>query len=310
MPDNVTESLHPAAWGLDARPADEILAVLLDGQRAAVAAVAEALPDIARGADMMAAAVRAGGRIVFAGAGSSALMANADGLELPGTFGVDPARIVLCMAGGMPAGAHLPGDTEDDAAEGAVAGEGFGAGDVVIAVTASGSTPYPMALAQSARARGARVVAIANNRGAEIFALADVAIWLPTPPEVIAGSTRMGAGTAQKVALNLMSTLMGVKIGAVHDGMMVALHADNLKLRARARAMVARIAGVDDVVASSALGLAAGRVKAAVLIALGAAPDEAAVALDAELGILRAAIARWREAGEGRREKSNQGSDR
>lgn len=305
-----TETLHPDARGLDLRPDEQVLAVLAAGQCAAVQVVAAQLDSIARGATLMTAALQGGGRIGYAGAGSSALMAIADGLELAGTFGIDPGRIVLCMAGGLPQDARMPGDTEDDSAEGAAQGALFRAGDVVIAVTASGSTPYPVALARTARSKGARVVGLSNNADAALFDLSDVAICLPTPPEVVAGSTRMGAGTAQKVALNLMSTLMGIRLGAVHDGMMVGLKADNAKLIGRARRMVAAIAGVDEDVASAALGQTGGEVRQAVLVAQGAAPDVAARLLQDNSGLLRAALARWTETGEDRDKMTNQGSER
>ncbi len=270
-----TERLHPMAEGLDALPGAEILRRLLSAQEAALAAVRQALPEIEAGAVAMAAAIRDGGRLVYAGAGSSALMANADGMELPGTYGIAPERILLLMAGGLPQDAHMPGDTEDDRDEAAQAAEALQVSDTVIAVTASGRTPYPVTVAQIARARGVRVVAISNNAGAAIFDHADVAICLPTPPELIAGSTRMGAGTAQKAALNMMSTLMAIRLGAVHDGMMVGLVADNDKLRARARGMVARIAGVTPVAAEAALKAASGAVKPAILIARGLTPGAA-----------------------------------
>jgi N-acetylmuramic acid 6-phosphate etherase len=307
-----TESLHPDAAGLDARPGPVILDVLLRAQQAAVAAVAPALPAIDRAADLMAETLRGDGRLVYAGAGSSALMANADAMELAGTFGIDPGRILLCTAGGIPTGPRMPGDTEDDADDARRAGEALGPADLVIAVAASGSTPYPLALTRAARGRGARVIAIANNPGAPLFEGADVAVCLPTPPEVIAGSTRMGAGTAQKVALNLMSTLMGVRLGQVHDGMMVGVRADNLKLRARAEAMVAAIAGVDAAPAAAALAAAEGAVKPAVLIALGLSSGRATEILAVSQGNLRAALARVRETGperhrQDRADMTNQG---
>ncbi|MCB2136740.1 MAG: N-acetylmuramic acid 6-phosphate etherase [Rhodobacteraceae bacterium] len=287
-----TEDLHPAAMGLDILPDAAALDLLLAQQTDALAAVSGALPAIAAGATIMAVAVRQGGRLVYVGAGSSALMAHSDAAELPGTFGLPAARIVVLMAGGIPDGADMPGGTEDDVAAARRDGAGIQAGDVVIAVTASGKTPYPLAIAETAKARGARVIAIANNPGAAIFDLADAAICLRTPPELIAGSTRMGAGTAQKVALNLMSTLMAIRLGHVHDGMMVNLVADNLKLRRRAAGIVASIAGVGDVAAADALGLTGGNVKAAVLVAQGADPAEADTTLAATGGNLRHALAR------------------
>lgn len=283
-----TEAIHSQASGLDARPDAEILRVLLDGQAAALRAVGDAIPAIAEGARLMAAALGGQGRLIYAAAGSSALMGNADGMELAGTFGIDPARVVLCMAGGLPQDAEMPGGTEDDTVQADTDAARAAAGDVVIAVTASGRTPYAVRFARRARAAGARVIAIANNPGAAIFDHADIAICLPTPPEVIAGSTRMGAGTAQKAALNMMSTLMGIHLGHVHDGMMVNVRADNEKLRARAAGMVARIANVGEDRALAALRENGGSVKLAVLALAGAA-DPAAV-LARHGGRLRAAM--------------------
>jgi N-acetylmuramic acid 6-phosphate etherase len=286
----VTEQRHPRAQDLDALPGAEVLGVILDQQALSVAALAAALPQIERAAELVAAALRGAGRLVYAGAGSSALMANADGLELHGTYGVDPARIRLLMAGGLPVDARMPGETEDDTAAALAGVADLGPGDIVIAVTASGRTPFALAAAEAARARGAKVVAIANNSGAPLFALADVAIHLATPPEVIAGSTRMGAGTAQKVALNMISTLAGIRLGQVHDGMMVGVVADNAKLRARAAGMVAAIAGVSAEAARAALDTAGGEVKPAVLVALGETLDRARALLKDADGNLRAAL--------------------
>jgi N-acetylmuramic acid 6-phosphate etherase len=294
----VTEQQHAAAVGLDALPGDVILRHILDQQQAAVAAVAPAIPAIDQAAGIVADVLRAGGHLHYAGAGSSALMACADGLELHGTYGIDPARTHLHMAGGLPVDAQMPGDTEDDAGDGVRAAAGVTAGDVVIAVTASGATPYAVAFARTARAQGAQVVAMANNAGAAIFAHAHVAIALTTPPEVIAGSTRMGAGTAQKVALNMISTLAGIRLGQVHDGMMVGVVADNMKLRARAAGMVARIAGVPDQVAKAALDQAQGAVKVAVLVARGLDIDSAHAILNDTDHHLRQALLRVAKSGD------------
>lgn len=303
-----TESLHPDAAGIDTLPGAEVLGRLLSGQMAALEAVASALPAIEAGASLMADCLGSGGCLAYAGAGSSALMAVADALELPGTFGIDPGRIRLLMAGGLPRDARMPGDTEDDAEAGTAAAAALGPGDVVIAVTASGSTPYPMAVARAARSRGARVIALANNRGAAILGQADVAICLPTPPEIIAGSTRMGAGTAQKAALNLLSTLAAIRLGQVHDGMMIGLVADNAKLRARAAAIVQAIADCDRLTAEAALAASGGLVKPAVLMARGMSLQQARDALQQGQGNLRAALARTEDPGASSRAPTNQGS--
>jgi N-acetylmuramic acid 6-phosphate etherase len=270
MPQRKTEELHASAPGLDARPVEEIGAILLSGQIDALWAVSSATSDIARAGQMMAKAVRAGRQLVYAAAGSSGLMAMADACELAGTFGLPPERTRILMAGGIPTSAAMPGDTEDDTQEAKKAAEVIHAGDAVILLSASGRTPYALTIAGIARDRGAHVICLANNPDTPLLTLADVAICLPTPPEVISGSTRMGAGTAQKAALNMMSTIMGVALGHVHDGMMVNLHADNDKLRDRAARMVADIASVPHERAETALATAKGRVKPAVLLAMGA----------------------------------------
>lgn len=294
MPLPATEALHPDANGLDTLSDREALDRLLRGQEAALAAVRGALPDIAAGAAVMAEAIARGRRLVYGGAGSSALMAMADAMELPGTYGISPENLLVLMAGGMPGAPHLPGHVEDDTAEAQRAARLIRDGDALVAVSASGSTPYTVSLAQAARARGARVIALANNAGAPLLEGAEVAIHVTTPPELIAGSTRMGAGTAQKAALNLMSTLMAVRLGHVHDGMMVNVVADNEKLRARAIRIVASIGDVSEDAAEKALQRADGAVKPAALIACGATPDQAGALLSETGQNLRAALARLR----------------
>lgn len=275
-----TEGRYDQASGLDAlRPVDA-LRVLSDGQQAAAAVVAEVLPDIAAGARLAADALLAGGRLVYAGAGSSGLMAMADALELPGTYGIARDRIVILLAGGAASLYDLAGGYEDDVdlAVADAAGADVGARDCVIVVSASGSTPYALTVADHAKEKGARVIALANNPGAKLFSGADVSILLATPPEVISGSTRMGAGTAQKIAFNLFSTLVGIHLGHVHDGHMVNLKADNIKLRGRACRIVCDIAGVDSGEAERLLARTDGSVKAAVLLAAGAPDTDAALA--------------------------------
>jgi N-acetylmuramic acid 6-phosphate etherase len=287
-----TEAQHIAAKGLDARSDAQILAVLLDGQVQAVNSLALMLPQVAAGATLMAHTVTSGGRLIYAAAGSSGMMAFADAVELGGTFGIPPAQIHILMAGGLPVDARMPGSTEDDTDDALAAAAVIQSGDAVITLSASGSTPYSILIAQIARERGAQVIGISNNAGAALFDHADIAIHAPTPPEVIAGSTRLGAGTAQKVVLNMMSTLMGIRLGHVHDGMMVNLVADNEKLRGRAAGMVAQIANVDTDSAKASLEKAGGVVKLAVLLASGADAAIAGQLLDDTKGNLRAALAR------------------
>ncbi|WFU83564.1 N-acetylmuramic acid 6-phosphate etherase [Bradyrhizobium sp. CIAT3101] len=252
---------------------------MLASYRRAIASVAAASKDIRTAALRLAAIWRAGGRLVFAGAGSSGLAAAADAAELPGTFGLDQSRIAIVLPGGTAEPFRIDGAAEDDA----VAGErsmtelGDLSRDAVIAVSASGSTPFTVAAAAAARRRGAFVVGIAHHPASPLLAGADASILLESGEEALRGSTRLAAGAAQKAALGMLSSLMGLELGHIHQGLMVNLKADNAKLRERARGIVASIAGVSDAKAAAALLEAGGDVKPAVLIAHGIASMSEAV---------------------------------
>ncbi|PBB45161.1 N-acetylmuramic acid 6-phosphate etherase [Mesorhizobium sp. WSM3866] len=278
MAETRTEALHQNAAGLDVQAPDAILSFLANAQIEAARAVHGAIPAIAEAAELVARQLKGGGRLAYAAAGSSGLMAVADALELPGTFGIARDRIAILIAGGDEAFRTLAGGPEDDTEEAAaaVANANIGKGDCLIAISASGSTPYAVQAIGDARRRGAATIAIANNKGATLFGEADVAILLETPPELIAGSTRMGAGTAQKIALNMLSTLAAVHLGHVHDGYMVNLAAENIKLRDRAVRMVAAISGRSREDAARLLEESGGGVKTAILLAAGAANADAA----------------------------------
>jgi N-acetylmuramic acid 6-phosphate etherase len=280
-----TEKL-PDTVAIDALSALHAASALLDGQHVAISAVSDAAGDIDRGAEAMAAAIRSGRSLVYAAAGSSGLMALADASELPGTFGISADAVQIHMAGGVPVDGRMPGETEDDAEAAENAARDIVQGDAVIVVSASGTTPYALAVAKCAKARGGTVIAIANNPATPLLDIADVSICLETPPEVIAGSTRLGAGTAQKAAMNLMSSLMGVKLGHVYQGMMVNVVADNAKLIKRAAGIVSHAAGVSIQAAEAALNSAGGNPKTAILIANGCTPAVAADLLVAHGGHL------------------------
>ena len=267
-----TETQHRDAPGLQDLPPETILARLLAGQREAAGAVAPAIPALAAAAERAARVLGAGGRLAYAGAGSSGLMALADAQEIPGTYGIPADRLPVLFAGGAAALLAMTGAVEDDTESAArdVAAAGLGAGDAVLCVSASGSTPYTLAVAEAARARGALVIGMANSEGGALLRRAEVAILLDTGAEVIAGSTRMGAATAQKIALNLFSTLMALRLGHVHDGFMINVVADNAKLRDRAAGIVGAITGCDAAAARAALAATAGAVKPAILVAAGA----------------------------------------
>lgn len=279
-----TEMTHASAKGFDTKPPQEALSILAVAQAEAAKAVQDAIPEIAAGAELAARCLAAGGRVIYAAAGSSGLMALADALELPGTYGIARDRIKVLLAGGIAGLTEMEGGPEDDAdaARAEVAAAGVGSGDCLIALTASGYTPYPMAAVEAARAAGAKTIGMSNNRGAPLFDRVDVAICLPTPPEVIAGSTRMGAGTAQKIALNMLSTMMAIHLGHVHDGFMVNLIADNMKLRGRAKRIVMAVSEVPEDKAAAALEQADGAVKTAILLAAGANGVDSAQRLLAE----------------------------
>ena len=288
-----TETALSDYAGIDTWDDARILDALVAGQERAIAAVRAASPSIAGAATAIAERIRSGGKLVYAGAGTSIRIAVQDGSELPATFGMPEGKIAYLIAGGRGAMFDTLAEAEDNAEAGAKAAEICGPEDVLIAVAASGSTPYTVAAAKRASERGALVVSVVNNPGSPLGNVADFEIVLDSGPEVIAGSTRLGAGTAQKAALNLLSTLTHIKLGAVHDGMMVNVQAGNAKLKRRAARIVMQIAGTDEKAAMAALDAAQGRVKPAVLICAGAKTNAAAQRFLANAaGNLRLALSR------------------
>ncbi|PZQ97632.1 MAG: N-acetylmuramic acid 6-phosphate etherase [Cereibacter sphaeroides] len=288
-----TEARHPAAEGLQDQAPAEIMARFHAAQTVAVEVVRPAFASLAAAAEAGATAIQRGRRLVYVGAGSSGLMALSDCLELCGTFGIPPDRTPMLFAGGTRALLHMTGAVEDDPelAETDVSLLDPMPGDVLLCVSASGTTPYTLHIARKARERGATIVGIANVGDSALLALADIPVLLDTGPELIAGSTRLGAGTAQKIALNMISVLIGVRLGHVHDGYMVNVIADNAKLVGRARRIVQALTGADSAQAEYALRMANGSVKPATLIAAGATPEKARAALEAHDGHLGPALA-------------------
>lgn len=287
-----TESRHMASEGLHGLAAGEILAVLLAAQSAAVEALHPALPALEHVAAYAVHVLKGEGKLAYAGAGSSGLMALADCLELAGTFGIDPARTPMLFAGGAEALLRMAGAVEDDPdlARADVERARLGIGDLVLVLSASGTTPYALTVAREAKARGARVAGIANVAGSPLLELADFPVLVETGAEVISGSTRMGAATAQKVALNMLSVLVGIGLGHVHDGYMVNVLADNAKLVGRASRIVMALGGVDEAAAKVALVATGGAVKPAILVARGMTPQAALAALEKSGGHLAPAL--------------------
>jgi N-acetylmuramic acid 6-phosphate etherase len=293
-----TEYINPRYVDLDSWSSAEMIEVMYEGQLAAAAAVRGALKAIAVAVDDAAPALQRGGRLVYAGAGTSGRIGVQDGTELPPTFDWPTDRLVFAMAGGLGALVQSVEGAEDDEAEGAraVAEARVGADDVVIGIAASGTTPFTIGVLRAASAAGAVTIAVANNPDAPLFLVARHRIMVETGAEVIAGSTRMKAGTAQKIVLNLFSTSLMVKLGRVYRGLMVHMRPSNVKLRRRAEAMVGQIVGCSEAEAVRLLDRSAGDVKVAVLLGLGVAEGDAAGTLERNGGNLRLAIAEIRQA--------------
>lgn len=272
-----TESADPRYHDIETWPAERAVAAMLDGQRAAVEAVAGAGPAIAAAADKAAARLGREGRIAYAGAGTSGRIGVQDGVELTPTFGWPESRLVFLLAGGTDSLLRSIEGAEDDAGAGraAVRTAGLASADLLVGLAASGRTPFTTAAIEEARARGALTVGIANNAGTPLLGAAEHAILLDTGPEAIAGSTRMKAGTAQKAALNLLSTAIMLRLGLIHRGLMLNMRVSNAKLRARALAMIAELAGVEQTRAAAAFDMVEGDIRAAILVALGTRPHEA-----------------------------------
>ncbi len=272
-----------ASW-----PAEEALAAMLDNQFGAFAAVRLAIQALAAAATEAADRLRERGRLIYAGAGASGRLAVQDGVELHPTFGWPTDRLIYLVAGGEPALTRSIEGAEDDAATGArqIAALNPTRNDVLVAVAASGTTRYTNAVQQAARATGTLTVAMANNPGAPLLEASDHPILLHTGPEFLAGSTRMTAGTAQKIALNLFSTRLMTELGRVYQGHMVDMVPSNAKLIDRAQRMVAAITGVSRDHAATAWAEAGGSVKIAVLMLDGLSRTEAEARLAAAAGRL------------------------
>lgn len=275
----------------DQWPTAESLAAMLDSQFAAFAAVRSALPDLARAVTAAADRLRAGGRLVYAGAGSSGRIAAQDGAELHPTFGWPKGRVRFLLAGGERALVEAVEGAEDDtgAATAAARALGFVPEDVLVAVAASGATRFTRAVQAEARERGALAIALANNPGAPLLAEAEIGILLHTGPEFLAGSTRMAAGTAQKIALNLLSTQIMIELGRVYQGLMAHVVPSNAKLVARSRAIAAALTGASPEEAAAAFEAAGRNLPLAVLLLDGLPRAEAEARLAAAGGDLRRA---------------------
>lgn len=282
----MTEGVAQRYRDLDLWPAGEVLEALYEAQLRAVAALKEALPALEKAAGAAVEHLRAGGYLAYAGAGTSGRLAVLDGVELLPTFGFSRVRFLL--AGGERAFSEAVEGAEDDLEGGLTLGRSVAPQDVLLAVAASGQTPFTLGVLRGAKEQGALTVALANNPGTPLLLEADHPILLNTGPEPIAGSTRLGAGTAQKVALNLFSTLVMVRLGRVYGNRMARMRVQNAKLRTRAAEMVKEMAGVSGEEAKRLLEVYRDPALAA-LVALGLGAEEALALLE-EKGVRGALV--------------------
>jgi len=283
-----TEDTDPRYDGIETWESAALAEALLGTQRTAAEAAEAAAPDLARAIDAAATRLAQGGRLIYLGAGTSGRLAVLDAAELKPTFDWPPARAVALMAGGEGALIQAVEGAEDDphAAAQALDALAIGAADVVIAVAASGRTPYTLAGLRHAQSCGALGIAVTNVPGSPLAAQADIALVAATGAEIIAGSTRMKAGTAQKILLNCLSTGIMMRLGHVWRGRMVEMRPTNAKLRARSERMVAELTGASPAQAAAAL-TEGGTTKCAVaMLLLGVDAVTAQARLDAAGGIL------------------------
>lgn len=291
--DLATEGIRHDLEDLDSGSTAEVVAALLAAEARVPDVLAAARDRLTELADLAARVLAEGGRIVYVGAGTPGRLAALDAAECPPTFGVSPDRVVALIAGGDRAAEAAVEGVEDDAGAGAdaVRQAGVGPGDLVVGITASGRTPYVLAALTAARDAGAEVAAIVNNVASRAAEVAALVVELETGPEVVSGSTRLTAGTSQKVALNVLSTAAMIRNGKTYRARMVDVVAANAKLRRRAVRTVTDLTGVDDPAATAALEDAGWHAKTALVMLLGDVDaDTARSRLDAAGGRVREAL--------------------
>lgn len=290
-----TEAFRPDLADVDRLPTPDI-ARLMNREDAGVAgAVAEQVPRIAAAIDAVTERMAAGGRLIYAGAGTAGRLGVLDASECPPTFHTAPGQVVGLIAGGPDALVTSVEGAEDsrERAEADLAALRLTADDTVVGISASGRTPYALGAVAYARAHDALTVGLACNRGSALAAAAEHGIEVVVGPEFLTGSTRLKAGTAQKLVLNMLSTITMIRLGKTYGNLMVDVRASNEKLRARSRRIVAQVTGADDDAVERALSAADGEVKNAILVLLaGVDGPTAARLLAASDGHLRAALAR------------------
>jgi len=288
-----TEKRNRASSGLDAMSALQIATTMNREDAAVPRAIKKALPQIAAGINLIARQLSRGGRLIYVGTGTSGRIGALDAAEVPPTFGLPAETVQFVMAGGEPALARAAEANEDDARLGRrdMAVKKPGRKDVVIGLAASVRTPYTIAALQFARRKGTATIAVVCNLGSELARHAQLAIEVDVGPEVLAGSTRLKSGTAQKLICNMLSTGAMARLGYVYDNLMVNLRPKNTKLFERGISIIQNIAGVNRTDAVHALELAEGQVPLAILmLKTSVAPQEAERRLRRAGGIVRKAL--------------------
>jgi N-acetylmuramic acid 6-phosphate etherase len=293
LADLSTETPNPHTSNLDTMSTVDLLVTMNAEDQSVPLAVAKALPDIGRAVDLIVAARQRGGRLIYLGAGTSGRIGLLDAVECPPTFGTDTSEVLGLIAGGEGAFIQAVEGAEDDASQGGADLHAISLrrSDVVVGLAASGRTPYVLGGLQHAKTVGASTVSVACNLDAPISGLADVAIEVDTGPEVLTGSTRLKAGTAQKLVCNMLSTATMVRTGKTYWNLMVDVLPTNAKLNDRAHRIVAAAAHVDATTAQDAVRAADGHAKTAIVMLLAnATPNEARERLARHAGHVRDAV--------------------
>jgi N-acetylmuramic acid 6-phosphate etherase len=286
-----TEQPNPLTADLDRLDTIGVLERINDQDQLVAAAVRTVLPDVARAVELALERWRRGGRVVLFGAGTSGRLAMLDAAELPPTFSVSAERYVARMAGGASAFLQAVEGAEDDRSAGGLAAADLRSTDAAFGIAASGRTPFVLGALEAARSSGSLCIGLACVADPELRDYVDVCIAVETGPEAVAGSTRMKAGTAQKLVLNAFSTALMVRLGKVYGNLMIDVAVTNAKLRRRAERLVAQAAGADSAAASAALDASGGSVKVAVAaLRLGVSADEARRRLAEAEGRLRTVL--------------------
>lgn len=294
--DPPTERRNPATTDIDTWDTRAVLECINDADQTVPDAVRAAIPELVHVVDAAVDSLSRGGKVHYVGSGTSGGLGVLDAAELAPTYAIDADRFVAHHAGGLTALAKGLTDVEDDEALAAADAATFGPDDLVVGLTASGRTPYVGAALRAARAAGARTALLSCNPEAPLAAAADLHVCVDTGPEVVAGSTRMKAGTAQKLALHSLSTAVMIRLGRTYSNLMVNMVATNEKLRGRALRMLVEATGLADDECAEALVSADGEVTVALVSLLAAAPaDEARRAVAQAGGVVREALERLGE---------------